>query len=145
MRYICLFLLLLSGCGQQPAPTMPAHVDPLLVPYFAKFTQYIGVRTDNISAGFVSLTLPRVGQCSLYDDGSRIIQIDPIYWAKIGDDLKEQLVFHELGHCAMGLQHIKDVDANNCPVSIMFPSVFGDTPCYINNKYRYYQELELYK
>lgn len=147
MKYVyCLLALFLVGCGKpETVKAYTVSVDANLVPYLDKFTQDIGVGTDGISAGFTSLTLPTIGQCLVYDNGVRAIQIDKTYWASANDNQKEQLMFHELGHCAMGLQHIPDLNGYGCPVSIMYPYEFGESPCYTTNKPYYYGELASHK
>lgn len=136
MKYLSILLLLAIGCG--PAKI---KVDPEIAPYFARFTQAVGIETTGISAVIVDLKGP-LGACDIWNsDGSRLIQIDSNFWTSADDDAKEQVIFHELGHCAMYLGHIPDLDINNCPVSIMYPYAFGDLNCYRNYKNHYYLEL----
>lgn len=121
-------------------------VDPALAPYMASFEVNIGVSTAGISANFVPLTLPTLGQCVAYPNGDRVIQIDPTYWGNINDDQREQILYHECGHCAMSLGHtpgyISGGPMDECPISIMNPDVFGLLiGCYTDNKEYYYQEL----
>lgn len=144
MQYLCLLAFVLVGCG--PSRVMSGiNVDPDLQPYFERFTLTIGVPTDGISASFGNLTAPMVGECILGSDGSRAIEIDSAHWAQASDDDREQVLFHELGHCAMHLGHVTATSLDGCPVSIMYPYEFGNTPCYANNKAYYYQELESHK
>jgi hypothetical protein len=145
MKIIILIALLFIGCGKPNSPTNPVVVDPDLVPYFARFSQTIGVSTDGIAGQFATLRSPAVGLCTLYNDSRKVIQIDSDYWSKASDDQKEQLVAHECGHCAMGLQHIPTVNEFNCPVSIMYPQVFGNSHCYVENRDYYFQELRSHK
>jgi len=142
-----LLALLLTACGQSGQEAHTFSVDPDLAPYFVSFAKNIGHNTENIAASFQSLQLPMVGQCILYSDGTKAIQIDRTYWNSIGDDQKEQLMWHELGHCSMGLQHtpgfISSGPMVGCPVSIMNPDVFSYLiDCYTNNKAYYYQEIQ---
>lgn len=53
----------------------------------------------------------------------------------------QQLIFHELGHCVLNLDHNDDIMNNNCPKSIMHSRFFGDTECYWNNIEYYLKEL----
>ena len=151
MRYFYPAILagLLAGCGK---PT-PVTVDPVLAPYFASFTQNTGADTNGISAKFADTSTTTnplgetVGECQLYSDGTRVIQIDSNYWASITSDQKEQLVFHELGHCSLYLGHtpgdMSGGSMNGCPISIMDPYSFGQLiNCYTGNKSYYYQELK---
>lgn len=150
MKYIYLAILagLMAGCAK-PAPIV---VDPVLAPYFASFSQNIGVDTSGISAGFANTeTTPNplgevIGECNSYSDGTRTIQIDSDFWANATDDQREQVMYHELSHCSMYIGHtpgyIIGGPMNNCPTSIMNPYVFGNAiDCYTNNKAYYYKEL----
>lgn len=141
-------LLGLCACGQSPNDAAPVFVDPIVQPYFDRFTQNIGVSSNGISGYFTKLTAPIVGQCVVYSTGEKDIQIDPTFWANIDDDEREQLIFHELGHCSLMMQHIMTTTTLNndvCPTSIMYAYVFGNTQCYTNNKAYYYAELASHK
>lgn len=135
-------MLLFSSCG--PINT---HVDSELVPYFDRFEKIIGVSTKGVNGMFISLDAPKLGQC--VNGYRKEVQIDPQVWMSADDDAKEQLVFHELGHCAMNMGHIPDYFTDGpmygCPVSIMSPYGFGDWYCYTQNKEYYYQELKSHK
>lgn len=130
-----------SSYPNDGSPHIPVTVDPLLAPYMIKFENDVGVNTSGITAQFAALTAPTVGQCVQYSNGDKVIQIDPIYWATAVLSTREQILYHELGHCAMNLQHIVTLDASNCPISIMYPNAFGFLPCYVNNEGYYYTEL----
>jgi hypothetical protein len=68
-----------------------------------------------------------VGTC-LDDSVDRWIQIDQKYWNKADDNTKRTLVFHELGHCALGCGHAPD-DAGH----IMNPRVLPSQ--YVENRW----------
>ena len=143
MKRLTILAILLSGCGQAPIGV----VDPLMAPYFARFSQAIGVDVSEISGRFANLSGATVGLCTVSGQG-KLIQIDPTNWDKAGDDEREEILFHELGHCSMNLVHIPELQLMNsylCPVSIMYPYDFGKTNCYKNNKPYYYAELRSHK
>jgi hypothetical protein len=77
----------------------------------------------------------------LGDDGNKTITIDPDFWANASSDQREQLVFHELGHCALVLRHNIVVDSNRCLLSIIYPYAFGNSDCYKLNKDYYFSQL----
>ena len=61
------------------------------------------------------------------DNNKRVgleINIDPEFWAIASDVEKEEVVFHELGHCILGRDHEETVLEEGIPKSIMFPYVF---------------------
>lgn len=69
------------------------------------------------------------GVCIQGTNQTPVIQINATFWANASDQGKEALVFHELGHCILQRSHVKVVDNNYVPASIMFPcaSVYNDT------------------
>lgn len=143
-----LSILMLSACGQ---PIAPAVVDPKLAPYLASFETDIGASSAGINAQFADTenvpgTLGEVvGECVFSSDGSRTIQVDTKYWASIDESQRIQLMYHELGHCALYMGHITTYQSDHCPTSIMFPYTFGDQPCFTENEAYYFQELSSHK
>lgn len=141
MHYTLFVLaLMLVGCGRETL-----HVENDTVSYLTRFSQDTGVSTDGIEVVFANLDGKTVGLCELWSDGKRTIRIDKTYWSTASDDEKEQTVFHELGHCALYLKHINDLNEYNCPVSIMYPYAFGQSSCYAYNKPYYFWELRSHK
>lgn len=142
MRYVC-FLISLSllACGRPSA-----KVDPILKPYFLSFETNVGATTEYIDAEFISIEPPNVGLCQTYDSGdNKKITVDPAYWANASESQRQQLIYHELGHCVLGLAHVTTFKVDQCPTSIMYPYTFGDSYCYSNERNYYFQELESHK
>lgn len=139
---LCLLLLLLSGCAKaQSNTTEEVVVDSALLFYFDKFHSDIGVDTSNISGAIIALKHPTVGNCVTYDDNSKTINIDKSFWDKSTSNEREEVVYHELGHCAMGLKHDDRLDSDNCPLSIMYFAAFGGNNCYAKQIGYYFNEL----
>lgn len=130
MRYI-IFALSLCSCGQANM----VIVDNELLEYAQRFEQQIGVSPADISMVFGKLENNAVGLCSINSEG-RKITVDRTFWENSEEHVREELMFHELGHCAMFLNHVKDTGNNGCPVSIMYPYVLN---------YCYKQYTESYK
>lgn len=147
MRYVSSLFLVLMGCGQIEF-RQPVSVDPQLAPYMATFSQEIGVSSDGISANFadtedqVNPLGETIGECVTYSDGTRIIQIDTGYWKTAAPGSKKELMYHELGHCALFLQHINTFKSDTCPVSIMWQFEFGESPCFASETAYYISELK---
>ena len=147
MKYILLLLFTSYFISCAPAQGIQVSVDPTLQVYLDSFQRDIGVDPSGISIGFAdteSLANPlgeTVGECTIWSNGTKQIQIDSGYWATISDTQKTELVYHELGHCAMLLQHIVGLDTNGCPLSIMYPYTFGDSPCFAGNERAYFKQL----
>lgn len=130
---IVLFALALSSCGKKPI-----IVDPELLEYAVRFERDMGVSTDDINMVFGKLEGSKVGLCSI-KNGVVKITVDKEYWATIPELQREALMYHELGHCAMGLEHDEAKIENGCPRSVMFPYLFVN--CY--NSFRDYYISEL--
>lgn len=131
----------LSGCGQEQAKE-PAIVDEALASYLVKFELDVGASTKDIDVVFGALDGDVVGVCYAWTDGKRKIVIDKEYWDLEREEQKEELIFHELGHCAMGLDHDEGVSLVGtiyCPTSIMYPYTFD----YCYERYRDYYISEL--
>ena len=147
----CLIALALTACGK-PSPA-PVVVDPALAPYMASFETNVGASSAGISAQFANTETQSnplgetVGECVISTDQngnvvSKQIQVDQTYWNSSDESQRVQLMYHELGHCALNMEyHITTFQSNGCPTSIMYPYTFGDSPCYLNNESYYYQEL----
>lgn len=89
------------------------------------------------------------GVCYKYSDGRRLVKISKDVWGGYNDDQRDQLIYHELGHCSLNKRH--DTTQENtvskdykCPTSIMYPSIFSKfiaENCYTPYKQEYYDRL----
>lgn len=113
MRILLIALaLLVSACGKSPD-----ILDPELAPYVDRFKAE-GIKYGHpvtiffdIQFGVPDPSNARVvGECS----GNNGVIISAGFWEHAPDADKEQLMFHELGHCALFLSHVKTY-------SIMYP------------------------
>lgn len=157
MRLLIVALFII-GCGSKPKDHFrhvpsPApfkySLEAEFIPYYERFTDVYKVDVKYVAGWFAdtnSHSENAVGICYSYTDGSRRIEIDPDYWANSSDDGKEQLMFHELGHCALNLDHNETtIDLKNygiIPASIMWPYTFGENWYYAELKDYYLKELK---
>lgn len=129
MKIICLLLLFCVGCGKAG---YPIYVEPELKPYVSQYAtyklKYIGKPYQpNIFILFDKLKFPTVGMCTTYNDYKyKVIQVDYTFWVKASEAQREILMFHELGHCDLRLDHT-DEDR------IMNPQLLGGD-YYLDNK-----------
>ena len=138
--------LCLVGCGSNAPPNIDPAFDSIVNKWNNLSTQQV-----NVDIQFKSLASSAdiVGECQYTDDVSnpvgQIIYIDRTFWDNAADVVKEQMLFHELGHCVLLLIH-HDCTMNGVkPESIMFPRIFseyvnGDS-VYANNEAYYIAEL----
>ena len=141
MKYSIIFILLTMACGT-----------PFSYKTDAEFTQYVQ-RFQNETG--ITVTTPIIfddgkdeyaGLCEVYDDGYKLIRIDSKYWELAKDLGKEEVIYHELGHCELKRDHIERLTKTSLysyaiPSSVMFPYVFGDTSFYWAFREHYVQEL----
>lgn len=138
MKYVLLILVsFLFGCGK-------AYQSAEFAPYLESFSNIYDKDVSNITIYFDNLPNKTVGICYYKD---KEIRIDKTFWDQSTTYGREELIFHELGHCVLRLDHNDDMieDPSNSymamPVSIMYSKVFGNTKSYINNRDYYLQEL----
>ena len=107
MRALLFLFLACGGCAS-PSEQLFHNVDPELQQYFNVFTERTGANTLGITAGFINLDDDLAGEC-IWGGTYNEVHIDPKSWARWSQSQRQQLISHELGHCALFLQHI-----NNC-------------------------------
>jgi len=125
------------------------HVDQKLWSYFEDFE--LAAANRNINIDLVDLEISGVienisedgvaGTCQ-YGQHIHHVTIDLPVWNRSSLLVREMIVFHELGHCALGRGHKEIADSNGACLSMMNS---GTTDCrvyYTNvNKEYYLDEL----
>jgi hypothetical protein len=141
---------LLISCGTTDRREF-TQTDFDLVTYAAKFEAFTHTRIGDIPIGFGELSDDAVGACRQFIDKnghvlySEII-INQKYYEQLTNntDSLEIVVFHELGHCRLGIQGHNSVMINGCPESLMRANTFDDREierCYKPYKAYYIKEL----
>lgn len=147
-------LAMTSSCGSEAADYISGkpkarewrepHIEEEFMKYVDKFDSIYHTNVG-IMMEWGDLTNNMVGVCKWWDDGHREIQIDRQAWPSFTDNGKEELIFHELGHCILNLPHnenrINIGGWRSVPQSIMYPTVFGDSYFYEDLKDYYYNQL----
>ena len=104
-----------------------APIDADLLEYFERFKvegEKRGIVVDYEAAGIEghieNISGKGVtGKCIKYSNGDKEVKIDGYYWKQYRNMEKEFLIFHELGHCFLGRDHLDTADdLGNC-ISIM--------------------------
>jgi hypothetical protein len=122
MRYaIGLMLLVVVGCGKSPS-----YVQPEVQEYVSRFEQAAASEGVHVDSSALIITLQDTGfsnneQGICYFDRVTVT-LNKKFWATAMDADKELLVFHELGHCLLGRQHIKaqSIMQASLPMTSMF-------------------------
>ena len=69
---------------------------------------HLGSRTTRfaINISCRRIQRPQVAQCHRPSEGfTREIFIDPAYWASITENMRFNIIYHELGHCDLDVEH----------------------------------------
>jgi hypothetical protein len=130
-RWLFLASIILSSCATPQR-------DPF-ARYRQAFETVMRVSTIGVEIGFEKLKRPMVGVCHFAPD-SRIVNVDPSYWAMISEYQREALIFHELGHCVLNLEHIDQNMVDGCPASNMSPEMLTDA-CYLAHRAYYARHM----
>jgi hypothetical protein len=113
--------------------------DETFVPYIQEFEKHYQGSTANIPIGFADLASTYAGVC-YRSGGHAYIKIDKAYWPKMSEYQKLNLIFHELGHCALNRGHTEVSGVLECPTSFMHPQVMS-TGCIARYLEDYIKEL----
>jgi len=146
------FILLLS-MGVISLQKLPNKVDQKVETYYNTFKEEFSINPYTIPITIELITKKNVGgKCDKYvipftDTVIRYaIVINREYWESLKDDYcKEQLIYHELGHCLLQLDHDDSTvwkGSYLVPKSIMHPIHFGCYPFYRDNRDYYINELK---
>lgn len=164
MIFLALVILTLAtACGPQPQPMRQAqNIDAALSPYLDKFLSSASdngmtLNTSSLSMTF-SETMPPssipnsqvLAYCQRSSYGQSVV-VWTAYWNQTSVSNREQLIFHELGHCLLGLSHDDTTQPAfdyygtpsympNAPRSIMNTFHFG-AGLYSGNRDAYLKQL----
>ena len=120
-----LFLLLFSSCRKDD----DYQVDPALDPYLQLFLKEarqrgfeFDVEKNGLIMEFANLDSPTIGLCTY--TRPLLIQIDRTYWKDVTqydncEDLRQNVVFHELGHGLLNRSHDNNTLSNSEWKSLM--------------------------
>ena len=141
MNYFLVVLLFLTACGVPK----PKTTDSDFIQYVERFEQETSVNVFvPIIYGGVKNDYAAV--CEIYSDGYRLIRVNAYHWDRMQEFGKEELVYHELGHCVLNRDHVNDFtvvrpQGYSIPNSIMYPYTFGDSFFYYVYREHYVREL----
>lgn len=72
-----------------------------------------------------------------------MIFLDKVLWEQSNDLKREQILWHEMGHCVLKREHNERMKWDGYPASIMYPDsrLINDQNYYRKHKQEYIQEL----
>jgi hypothetical protein len=134
--------MVLAGCGLPPIDEEPpGNVPGIFKAYVAIFVQEAATRGQPVdptylTVEFATLTNRTVGIChSRPSAKTTLIRIDLKAWSEFNDAARELLMFHELGHCLLDLDH-----TTGRPQSVMAPTLM-DPAIYWSNRTHLIDEM----
>lgn len=136
MKYI--FLIFLMGCSHREAVLRNDDISEYVNRFETHGKKYYGDQSTvgNISYYFENMGFSEIAGYCQVDDNEKKIVINSVSWSKYTDLEKEELLFHELGHCVLYRGHLNEVFPDDTPVSIMYYRVMNEDV--YKEKYDYY-------
>lgn len=144
-----LVLFVLMACEKEDVAPV-SKVDEALQRHFNRFLEEAAERGADYQAEVAELegyitAITRdgvVGQCHSSDEAPNIVEVDEDFWQSASYTEREYVVFHELGHCVLGRDHLDARTAEGACESIMHS---GLTSCKViyttSNREAYLDEL----
>lgn len=128
-----------SACGR-------IEHDPAFIDHIKSFEDEIGIIVDVPIVFDPDIDDKYVAVCQTYFYDKKIIKVDPDYWENLSFYGKEEVIYHELGHCQLNREHnstltIPSKLRYSIPNSIMYPYVFGEETFYFMYREHYIEEL----
>lgn len=143
-KYLSFLFLVCIGCFHKKIvsiePRYQSYVDN-----FVSDAQKTG-RTIEIN-DLIIKSVPQIsdeiiGQCQRGINVTPRIVINYGHWKNFSNVEREELLYHELGHCILNRWHKNDTDSLGIPISIMYPYIL---PEMVYLKYREFFIMELFR
>lgn len=125
---ILAFSAFLVSCGTFD-PRLITATDPVFLPYIERFESIGDVQVGDVPVGFGDTeSESHQAVCNEYGDPFNFVTwreviVSRAHWNTLPKVKREILIFHELGHCVLGREHVETRDALGAPISIMYPSI----------------------
>lgn len=140
-------LLLVTACGPNVESSLhelpylgDVHVQAECEQYYGRWERETGIPIMYVSCRIEPLNMPNVvGVCETLHR-YKAIRLDAEWWKVLGAHQREQLMFHELGHCVLGRGHDTELHPDGRPMSIMFPNLLK-AHVYGEHRHEYIKEL----
>ena len=150
MNPILFIVVFLTACApSQPAPIKVVSIESTYQPYVDAFQERAREIGTNVSiANLIIQSVPQlstniIAQCEHSTingvDQPPTISVSQLYWKNFDVTYREQVIFHEMGHCVLNRVHRPELNSG-IPISIMNPYSFGGNP-YVSNYKQYINEL----
>lgn len=137
-----------QNCGRGfdvAAAKSPANyvTDPIFHEYIEDFKKYHQANVDEVPIAFGDVGV-YAGMCWRLWVGDAFIygyiKVDKKNWYIMSEEQKTNLIFHELGHCALNRDHVSFESPRVCPTSFMYFQVMT-VDCLQNHFEEYIKEM----
>ncbi len=123
MKKYWIFLFILCSCRNENSDN---HIPNALSIHIENFQLEAEIRGfsyqihEDVTFEFGNLEQEgAAGQCQYHSNQTNLIIIDENFWQRASNNLREMVVFHELGHCVLGRGHDESKDNEGYCLSIM--------------------------
>lgn len=143
MRRVSLIVMMMAivGCGDAASV-----VNPEFQPYVDRFEEELAVTVD-VRLKFKDEVWKlggkrKVSACHAAKATKRPrIVMERGWWEGLEEWEKEKALFHELGHCGLGLPHMDEKDAEGEPVSLMHTTAWPTRAHYREHRAGYIEQM----
>ena len=128
-RWALGLIVIISCCEVLEDPKPIREVPEIIEPYIQRFIAEGAARgyeitVDQLTVEFESLISnehhPSANCSNTLDLSAPLIKLDTtLTWWRFGDMTREEVIFHELGHCILGQSHRNELLDNGEPASLM--------------------------
>ena len=143
---LCLFAVFLTAMGPR-RPILPDGGDDEVMSLYSDFKVLANdfgttLQKESITFSFTEFFWgsSTVGLCRFYSRGPNQIELSRSNWNRGTETFKEMLLFHELGHCALGRGHFNATHSGGRPESLMNSWLFSQN-FYRQHRDEYLKEL----
>lgn len=151
LGYFLLGITIISGCAR--GHTDHVSLDPVASEYVDRFIYEASIRGVNIHITDLTVQISDLppsmnGECQVSADNGHVVSLNRYRWFTASDQFKEELVFHELGHCVLNRGHTSNIWSPNSNIqlfeSLMYPFETEDLAIYYLEYRKHYVD-ELFK
>ena len=113
IKLILVLSLFVMGCSR----TIPSvFIDKEFIPYVEMYKVdkklYTGIsKIKRINIKFNQTPKGFIGVCRIFGILTRTIEVNPDYWNNVSDNARQELIYHELGHCDLDIFRHVDSDS----------------------------------
>lgn len=148
----CLLFMASCTCNSTPSHKLLGQgrkIDTDLEPIVKLFEKDLNVKVDYEVGFFTATKASQMAACDARTDGTKYVHVDRRYFDVMTDAQREQILFHELGHCSLGAAHTDGIitfsdEKGKWPKSLMRGQNFTneEAEVYFSHRMYYINEMK---